>query len=47
MLNPQSAMVQGLVGKLLLQRQLLAPWFLGPHENLDLGQREGQEARSL
>jgi len=31
----------------LLPRQLLAAWFLGRHEDLDLGQRERQEARIL
>jgi hypothetical protein len=40
-------MVQGLVGTCLLQRQLLTTGFLGGHEDLDLGQREGQEAQIL
>src|SRR5712691_344468 len=40
-------MVQGLVGEFLLQRQFLAAWFLGRHEELHLGQREGQEAQIL
>ena len=47
MLDPEPAVVQGLVGQLLLQRQLLAPGFLGRHENLDLRKRERQEAQIL
>ena len=47
MLDPEPAVVQGLVGQLLLQRQLLAPGFLGRHEDLDLRQRERQEAQVL
>jgi hypothetical protein len=30
-----------------VQRELLAPGFLGRHEDLHLGQREGQEAEIL
>src|SRR6266852_3831057 len=47
MLDPQPTLVQRLVGYLLLQRQLLAAGFLGRHEDLDLGQRERQEAQVL
>ena len=43
----QSAIVHGLVGQLLFQGQFLATWFLGRHEDLDLGQRKGQEAQCL
>jgi hypothetical protein len=38
---------QGLVSEFLLRRQFLATWFLGRHEDLDLGQRKRQEARIL
>jgi len=47
MLNAQSARVQGLVGQLLFQGELLAAGFLGRHEDLDLGERERQEAQIL
>ena len=47
MLDPQPAVVQRLVGPLLLQRQLLAAGFLGRHEDLHLGERERQEAQIL
>src|SRR5882724_6702516 len=47
MLNAQSAIVQGLIGQLLFQGELLAAWFLGRHEDLDLGQRKSQEAQIL
>jgi len=47
MLNPQPAVVQRLVGPLLLPRQLLAAWFLGRHEDLDLGKRKRHEAQIL
>ncbi len=47
MLDPQPAVVQGLVGQFLLPRQLLAPGFLRRHEDLDLRQRERQEAQVL
>ena len=47
MLNTQSAIVQGLVGPLLFQGECLAAGFLGRHEDLDLGQRERQEAQVL
>ena len=39
--------MQGLVGPLLRQWQRLVAWCLRRHEDLDLGQREGQEAQIL
>jgi hypothetical protein len=47
MLNPQPTLMQRLIGPLLLQRQLLAPWFLGRHEALHLRECERQEAEIL
>src|SRR5216683_5815292 len=47
MLDPQPAVVQGLVGELLFQRQFLAARFLHGHQNLHLRQRERQEAQIL
>jgi len=47
MLDPQPTLVQGLVGQVLLPRQLLTAGFLGRHQDLDLGQRERQEAQIL
>src|SRR5712691_978857 len=47
MLNAQPTLVQGLVRELLLPRQLLATRFLRWHEDLDLREREGQEAQIL
>ena len=47
MLNPSPTSVQGQIGPLLLSCQLLAAWFLGGHEDLDLGQRERQKAQVL
>ncbi len=47
MLDPSPATVQGLVGPLLLPCQFLASWLLGRHEDLDLRQRERQEAQIL
>jgi len=47
MLDPQPTLVQGLVGPLLFQGEFLASWFLGRHEDLDLGQCERQEAQIL
>ena len=47
MRDPQPTLVQRLVGQLLLHRQLLAAGFLGGHEDLDLREREGQEAQIL
>src|SRR5712691_346258 len=40
MLDPQPTLVQRLINHLLLQRELLAAWLLGRHEDLHLGQRE-------
>ncbi len=47
MLDPQPTVVQGLVGQLLCQGAFLAPWLLGRHADLDLGQRKRQEAQIL
>ena len=47
MLIAEPALVQGLVRAFLLQRKLLATRFLRRYEDLDLGQREGQEAEIL
>jgi hypothetical protein len=47
MLDAEPALVQGLVGACLLPRQFLAAGFLGRHEELDLGQRQRQEAQIL
>jgi hypothetical protein len=47
MLNPQSAVVERLVGQVLLQGQLRTAWFLRRHEDFHLGEREGQEAQIL
>src|SRR5438093_8597779 len=47
MLDPQPTVVQGLVGQFLRQRQLLAAWCLSRYEDLDLREREGQEAQIL
>src|SRR6266849_2531175 len=47
MLNPQSAVVERLVGPLLLQGQLLTAWLLRRHEDLHLRERERQEAQIL
>src|SRR2546422_7655042 len=47
MLNPQSAVVERLVGQLLLQSQLLTAWLLHRHENLHLRECERQEAQIL
>jgi len=47
MLDPQPAVVECLVGPLLLPRELLAAWLLGRHEDLHLGERKGQEAEIL
>jgi hypothetical protein len=47
MRDPQPAVVQGLVGEVLFYRQFLAAGFLGRHEDLHLGQREGQKAQIL
>src|SRR6266700_2980352 len=47
MLDPQPTVVQGLIGPLLFQGEFLAAGFLRRHEDLDLGQRERQEAQIL
>ena len=47
MLNAQSTIVQGLIGQLLCQGELLAAWCLRRHEDLDLGEGERQEAQIL
>jgi hypothetical protein len=47
MLDAQPTLVQRLVRHLLLQGELIAAWFLGRHEDLDLREREGQEAQIL
>ena len=47
MLNVQPPLVERRVRALLLQRQLLATGLLGGHEDLDLGEREGQKAQIL
>jgi hypothetical protein len=47
MLDPQPAMVQGLVGPLLVQGEFLATGFLRRHEDLHLRKRERQEAQIL
>src|SRR2546425_11781005 len=47
MLDPQPTLVQRLVRHLLRQRELLAVWLLGRHEDLDLREREGEEAQIL
>ena len=47
MLNPQPAVVQSLVGEVLLHRELLATGFLRRHEDRHLRQRQRQEAEIL
>ncbi len=46
-LDPQSTLVQRLVGSVLFSRQLLVAGFLGRHEDLHLRERERQEAQIL
>jgi hypothetical protein len=46
-LDPQAAVVQGLVGPLLLPCQLLSSWLLGRHEDCHVGKRKGQAAQIL
>ncbi len=46
-LDPQPALGERLIRRLLLQRQFLAAWCLGRHADLHLGQRERQEAQLL
>jgi hypothetical protein len=47
MLDPQPTLVQRLVRSVLLPREILAAGFLGWHEDLDLREREGEEAEIL
>src|SRR5712692_1482910 len=47
MLDPQPTLVERLVRPLLLQRELLAAWLLGRHEELHPRKRERQEAQIL
>src|SRR5713101_9378187 len=47
MLDPQPAVGECLIRHVLLSRQLLAAWFLGRHEDLDLGERKRQETQIL
>ena len=47
MFDAQPALGERLIRHVLLQRQLLAAWFLRRHEDLDLGQREREEAQIL
>jgi hypothetical protein len=47
MLDPEPALVESLIRRLLLQCQFLAARFLRGHEDLDLGERERQEAQIL
>src|SRR6266581_9263059 len=47
MLDPQPTAMQLLVGRLRVQRELLAAWFLGGHKDLHLREPERQEAQIL
>ncbi len=47
MLDPESPLVERLVGQVLLQGQLPTAGLLRRHEDLDLWEREGQEAQIL
>src|SRR5499433_583222 len=47
MLDPQPPLVERLVGQILLQGQLRTAGLLRRHEDLDLWEREGQEAQIL
>jgi hypothetical protein len=47
MLNSPPTVVEGLIGYVLFPRQPLAPWSLSWHADLDLREREGQEAQIL
>ena len=47
MLDAQPAVVQGLIGSLLFPCQLLAAEFLGGHEEIHGGKREGQKTQIL
>jgi hypothetical protein len=46
-LDAQPTLVERLVRPLLLPREVLAPGFLGRHEDIHLGQREREEAQIL
>jgi hypothetical protein len=46
-LNPQSPLVERLVGPFLLQGQLPTAWLLRRHQDRHLREREGQEAQIL
>ncbi len=47
MFDPQPALGERVIRRLLLQRQLRAAWFRGRHEDLHLGERKRQEAQIL
>src|SRR2546429_9169212 len=47
MLDPQPAVVQRLVGHMLLPREILTAGFLRRHEDLHLGKRKRHEAEIL
>jgi hypothetical protein len=47
MLDPQPPLVEYLIGRLLLQGQLLTAWLLHRYKDLDLRERERQEAQIL
>ena len=47
MLNAHPATGHRVISRLLLGRQRVATGLLGRHEDLDLGQREGQKAQVL
>lgn len=46
-LDPEPLLVECFVGKGLLQGQIPTVWLLRRHQELDLGEREGQEAQIL
>ena len=46
-LDPEPPLVERLVGQFLLQGQLPTAWLLRRHQDLDLGERERQEAQIL
>jgi len=47
MFDPQAALMPDLIGQCLRYRQLLAARFLRRHEDVHVGQREGQETEIL
>jgi hypothetical protein len=47
MLDAQPTLMQCLVGPMLLPCQLLTAWFPRRHQELDVGECEGQEAEIL